>query len=156
MSVDYSILVTEEGWRKLQAELESLKLRRDLKTTEYLAMVKIAEPGESDVSLQVHSEITFLTQRITQMEETLSHARPVGPADLQPGLAGVGSQVLVRWDDDSEDSYAIVGPPEIGFRAGSISYQSPVGRALLGSREGARVEVMTPGGPRYLTVVNVS
>jgi transcription elongation GreA/GreB family factor len=70
------------------------------------------------------------------------------------GRIGLGSRVRVSDPDGSED-LSIVGPDEADARAGLISMQSPVGRALLGRSAGEEVKVRTPEGVRGLTVVSV-
>ena len=67
------------------------------------------------------------------------------------GSARLGSRVVIA-DEYGEAEYQIVGPQEADPRAGRISTQSPVGRALLGARAGERVSVVTPEGTRSVEV----
>jgi len=78
-----------------------------------------------------------------------AHVLPIGER------AVVGSRVRVRYDDGDSARYELVAPTEVDAEAGRISFQSPIGAALLGVRAGDRVEVVTPAGARRLTVRSV-
>lgn len=145
------MLVTEDGLKRLEEELQSLLQRRTSALNEFVTIVRTME---SDTD-HLPGEISLLDQRISQLQEAISHAIPVGIADREPGIVGVGSRVRVRWEDGGEDSLAIVGPPEVNPLEGFISYESPAGQALLGKRKGDCVEVNTPGGPKDLKVLDV-
>ena len=70
-------------------------------------------------------------------------------------VAGLGSVVTVRWDDGDEATYTIVGSLAVEPSAHRISYESPVGRALLGRRAAEWVEVVTPARQQRLLLVSV-
>ncbi len=148
------ILLTQDGWSKLQGELLALRKLRDSRPGEYREIALNAEPGEAAANY-LQSDIASLDRRIAQLEETLRRAVPVGPADRERGTVGVGSRVRVCWEDGECELYVLVGPPEVDLQTGRISYESPVGGALMGRREGESVEVMTPGGPCRLQVLQV-
>lgn len=65
------------------------------------------------------------------------------------------SRVRVR-DAEGEDEYTVVTRDAVDVARGRISMESPVGRALLGSRPGEEIVVQTPGGVRLLTVLDVA
>ncbi len=153
MSSLKEIYLTEEGWRKLQGELSDLLSQRDSRSGEYAQIADDIEWGKA-ASPTVQS-IGVLDRRIADLEKVLSLAVPVGLADRQPGIVGVGSCVAVRWDDGEEESYTLVGPPEVDLPAGKISYQSPVGRVLMGRQRDESVEVETPGGIARLRLLEV-
>jgi transcription elongation factor GreA len=62
----------------------------------------------------------------------------------------------VRWEEDGEETYLIVEPAEVDVSAGRISYESPVGQALMDRRAGDRVAVETLAGPAWLDVLAVN
>ncbi|MGE5618776.1 MAG: GreA/GreB family elongation factor [Sphingomonadaceae bacterium] len=153
MRVAQPLLLTEKGWRELQEELLSLQRQRTTMMSEYMNAVEGGEQGDALAS-GLRGDISSINRRIAQLDEVLSRAVPVGPGDRVDGEVGVGSSVVVRWEDGQEESYVIVGPPEVDLSTGRISYESPVGRALMGSRAGRWVEVETPGGVGRLFVVS--
>ena len=155
MKLTHGILLTEEGWRALHEELRSLRGLRRSQVDEYMDLARAAEPGESSARY-VPNDIALLDQRIAHLEEVLAKAVPVRAAEREPGRVGVGSSVVVRWeDDDEEERFTIVGPPEVDLQVGRISYESPVGRALVGKHQDDWVEVRTPTGSRRAHVLAV-
>jgi transcription elongation factor GreA len=149
-----SILMTEEGWERLRYELSVLRGRQGSKVVEYRNTLEGVDPADA-ISRYLMSDVAWIDRRIAELDEVLSRAVPVDPAERAKGVVGVGSRVKVRWDDGEEDEYVIVGPPEVNFGSNWVSYESPVGRALMGRREGERVGVSTPDGSSQLQIVGV-
>jgi transcription elongation factor GreA len=148
------VLLTRDGWERLREELASLRNQQGSRTSEYMGMVRSSEPGEAGLRA-VQSEIASADLRIAQLQEILSKAVPVEPEAREPGVAGVGSRLTVRWEGDGDEEYLLVGPPEVDPSAGRISYESPVGGALMGRRQGEWIEVATPAGPSRLQILEV-
>jgi transcription elongation factor GreA len=155
MNAAQPLLLTEDGWPRLHDELDRLRALRRSTMSEYLLLSRSAELDQT-TSEQLHDDISVLDGRILHLAEMLSRAVPAGGSHAEPGAVGVGSHVTVRWDDGEQESYVIVGPPEVDPRTGRISYQSPVGQALVGRRPGDSVEAATPGGVQRLTVIEVA
>lgn len=149
------ILLTREGWVRLHEELHTLESERHAIMDAQREFARATEPGEA-IARYLPQDMALLDRRIAHLEEVLSRAVPVSSGDREPGTAGVGSEVSVSWDDGAEETYVIVGTPEVDLDSGRISYESPVGQALLGAHEGEWVEVTTPGGQLHLRVVAVS
>jgi len=144
MDATTALRLTADGWRRLHDELLTLsEERREIEAAELA-------PDERRAAL------VPLESRIIELEAMLARAVPVDPAEREPGTAGVGSQVSVSWDDGTEETYAIVGPPEVETRSGRISYESPVGRALVGRKAGERIAVATPAGVTRLRVLAIA
>jgi transcription elongation factor GreA len=147
-----AVYVTAEGWRHLHDDLRSLRERWQA------AWGETRRDGAplQDSGGDPHGDLTLLVRRIAELQGVLARAVPVDHADRVPGTVGVGSRVTLRWEaDDTEETYTIVGPPEVAPHAGRISYESPVGRALVGRRTGDRVEAATLDGQARLAVVAV-
>jgi transcription elongation factor GreA len=89
------------------------------------------------------------------LEWVLSRAEPVADDEREPGVIGVGTEVKVVWDDGDRETLMIVGPPEVSAREGRISYESPVGQALMGRRAGEQVWVATQAGLSRLEIDQV-
>ena len=148
------ILLTQEGWRRLHEELAALRKQRGLELNEHIEAGHSGDWVESAAHYN-NSNVTTLNRRIMQLEEVLHRSIPVGPADREPGKVGVGSRVVVQWEDGEREDYIIGGPPEVDTSAGKISYEAPVGRALMGSRAGMWVDVKTPEGSCRLQIITV-
>jgi transcription elongation factor GreA len=149
-------MLTAGGARELEEELRHL---RNVKRPEIEESIRgAAEDGELDNAAYVDAQYQYglLTARLERLSRVLAQAEVVAdherPAD---GSAGLGSRVTVVSDDGSQAEYRLVGSLEANAAAGRISNESPVGRALLGQRPGARVEVATPASVMHLRVVSV-
>jgi transcription elongation factor GreA len=143
MNVVEAVMLTPEGWRQLHDELALLQERR----------ADVAEEPLDDAGAR--PELAALEARIDELHRVLQRAVPVDRAELLPDTVGVGSNVTVRWGDGDEETYTLVGPPEIEPRSGKISYESPVGQALIGRRSGEQVTVSTLEGVTLLEIVTV-
>lgn len=154
MELEPALSLTPEGWRRLQTELDSMQERRDSKLNEYLTVARGAKHGDVKDD-HLRSEIAFLNQRIRQLKDALGRATTVASVNKRAGTVGLGSRLTVRWEDGQESTFVVVEPLGINPGRGHISYESPVGRALLERRKGESVEVETPDGPRRLVILDV-
>jgi transcription elongation factor GreA len=73
-----------------------------------------------------------------------------------PDYIQIGSCVVVESASGEADTYFVVNPREADPRAGRVSSESPIGRALLGRRVGERVVIVAPGGSFAVTIQQVS
>jgi transcription elongation factor GreB len=101
---------------------------------------------------QIDGRIRFLQQRL----ETADVIDPQSQAAVAKGRVLFGCTVTVENEAGDQRRYAIVGGDEIDTERGYISWTSPVGKALLGHREGDLVVVNTPGGDEELEVIEVA
>ena len=153
--MDKPVLITKEGRDRLQAELDELRTVRRGEIAERIKYAKefgdITENAEYE---DAKNEQGMLEGRILTLESMLRNAVIIEQG-AEAGVVQLGSTVEVR-DEYGVQSFTIVGPAEVDVASGRISLESPVGKALLGSRVDDRVEVQSPGGARQLQVVRVS
>jgi transcription elongation factor GreA len=90
--------------------------------------------------------------QIADLEDKVSRAQIIDPASLSGDKIVFGATVTVRDDADKPQRYQIVGHPEADAKVGRISYESPLGRALIGKMVGEEVEVTVPAGDRFYLV----
>ncbi|HKW80823.1 MAG TPA: transcription elongation factor GreA [Casimicrobiaceae bacterium] len=150
--------LTIAGAEKLKAELQRLKT-----VDRPAAIVAIAEArSHGDISENAEYDAAkerqgFLEVRIRDIETLLAQAQIVDPAKIESdGRIVFGATVDLR-DEESGDSvrYQIVGDDEADIKAGTISVNSPIARALIGKRAGDTAEVQAPGGVREYQVLGV-
>lgn len=149
-------LMTPEGRELLQAELDVLI---NEKRTELAARIKDArELGDLKENAEYHAaknDQSFLETRIKTIEEQLRTARVIEAG--AHGRATVGSKVVVvDLDSNDTDTYHITGVSEADPLEGRISYESPIGGALMGASEGDEIEVQLPRGSMRIRVSSVS
>jgi transcription elongation factor GreA len=89
---------------------------------------------------------------IADLEDRLSRALVIDPTTLSGDKVVFGATVTLTDEDKKQVRYQLVGQTEADARVGRISYNSPLGRALIGRQVGDEVEVTTPSGERYYTI----
>ena len=98
----------------------------------------------------------FIEGRIEEIEGVLSRAEVIDPKTLSGDTVRFSATVqLVDEEDDQEHTYQIVGQSEADIKNGFISFDSPLGKALIGKTKGDNIQVRTPGGQRTYEVLNV-
>jgi transcription elongation factor GreA len=147
--------ITPEGLAEVRRQLDELiRVRRP----EISAKIRTArEFGDLSENFEYHAaknEQGFIEARIAELEAIVRNAVLI---ELRPAteLVEVGSTVRFQEGGGPEEVYRIVGPAEADPAAGRVSYESAVGKALIGSRVGDQVEVKTPDGSYTLRVIGI-
>ena len=142
-----------EGYEKLQSEV------RHLKTVERPAIIDAIEEARGHGDLSENAEYHAAKERqgqveaqIADIEDRLSRAMVIDPKTLSGDKVIFGATVHLLDENDKPVTYQIVGQTEADARVGRISYNSPLGRALIGRNVGDEVEVSTPSGDRYYAI----
>ncbi len=137
-----------EGYEKLTANLQALRLERP-------KIVDAIEEARAHGDLSENAEYHAAKERqgqveaqIADLEDRVSRAQIIDPTSLSGDRVVFGATVTVLDDDDKPQRYQIVGQAESDARNGRISYDSPLGRALIGKQVGDDVEVTVPSGDR--------
>ncbi len=142
-----TVMLTDDGVQQLTHDLLAFQERRTTLTE--------AVATSPDDAGELHSELVLIDRRIAEIQSVLARAQPIDHVDRVPGVVSLGSRVTVRWDEYGDETYTIVDPAEVASSAGRISYESPVGQALVDRRAGARVVVETIAGTAWLEVLTV-
>ncbi len=148
--------VTREGLERLKAELE------DLKSVRRPAIAAIVAEARSHGDLRENSAYDAARHDQMMNEKRISDLESLlrGAVIMEEGgagssdVVGIGNTVVVEIEGE-EERYTIVGAIEAKPSAGKISNESPIGRALLGRREGQVTQVPTPGGMQKLTILRI-
>jgi transcription elongation factor GreA len=151
--------LTREGLQRLREELDYL---RDVRRPQVAASLEQAR--ETNLSTEAEpgyelakEEQATLEKRILLIEHMLANAEIIDESAAQRSdTVRLGSTVVVKGEDDKEQTVHIVGPLEVNPLRGYISDESPVGRALMGRRAGDTVEVTVPNGTRRLKIVSLT
>ena len=150
--------MTSEWLEKLENELEELKVVRRKEVAEKikqaLAFGDLSENSEYD---EAKNEQAQVEARIAQIEGMLKVARVVDDANISTDAVSVGTKVkLLDVEFEEEEEYAIVGSSEADPSQNRLSYESPVGKALLGRKVGEVVEVEVPAGKIQFKILDIS
>ncbi len=151
--------LTKEGFQKLQDELEYLRTAKRQEVAERLH--EAMEGGELIENAEYEAaknEQAFVEGRIQELEIILAAAHIIdeAAAHQDPTLVQVGDTVVIKDEDGASEEYTIVGAAEADPRAGKISNESPLGKALLNHHPGDVVTVDAPGGSFKVTVVKTT
>ncbi len=152
-----SMVLTEEGYKKLEEELNHLKGPKKMEVAERIKIARefgdISENSEYD---EAKNEQALLESKILELENTLRLAKVVDNHDINTKKVGVGTTVkLFDFEFNEEIVYSIVGAAEVDIIAGKISNESPVGKALLGRKKDEEVFVETPGGLAKYKILSI-
>jgi transcription elongation factor GreA len=149
------IFLTPEGYEKLDEELHYLTTVRRPEVAAAIHEAKMdGDVSENAGYEEAKRQQAFLEGRILTLRGMLDNAVIIesnGPSDT----VVLGSRVTVVEDGFEPESYVIVGSAESNPADGRISNESPLGRALMGHRVGARVTFDTPGGPVEVELLRI-
>lgn len=142
------IILTPEGYKKLEEELRTLKVegRKEIaeKIKEARSYGDLSENAEYDAAKDAQAS---MEQRITQIENMLKNAQIVSDSDVTTDAISIGSRVkLFDIEFEEEMEYTIVGSTEANPDEGRISDESPIGSAILGHKADDVVDVELPNG----------
>ena len=152
------VILTDEGVKKLEEELESLKT---VKRKEIAEKIKVAlsfgDLSENSEYDEAKNEQAMVEARIAQIEAMLKNAKVIDDDDINTDVVSVGAKVKVLdLEFDEETEYQIVGSTETDPMNNRISDESPIGKGLVGHRVGDTVEVETPGGMLVFIIKGIS
>ena len=151
------IVVTESSYQKLKEELDYLKNVKRKEAAENVGIARsfgdLSENSEYD---QAKNEQAKIEAQISELEETISHAKVISDHEIQTDMVSVGVSVTVYdMEYDEEVEYQIVSSREVDPLENRISDQSPIGRALIGTKIGDIVSVEVPDGVAKFKVMKI-
>ena len=142
------VILTQEGFNNLEKELEYLKTEKRVEIAERIKVAlgfgDLSENSEYDEAKNAQSENEI---KIAELENKLRHAKIIDEKEIDTKTVQIGNTVQlhdIEFDEDVE--YTIVGSTEVNLAENRISNESPIGRALLGAKNGATVVVEAPAG----------
>ncbi|MFD1673632.1 transcription elongation factor GreA [Alicyclobacillus fodiniaquatilis] len=151
------VLLTPEGLKKLEDELEQLK---SVKRREVAERIKLAisygDISENSEYEDAKNEQAFIEGRIMTLEKMLRNARIIQEDEVATDVVSIGSTVTLKDIEFDEDvTYTIVGSAEADPAQNKISNESPVGRSLLGKNVDSIVEVNVPAGTIQFKILDI-
>ena len=149
---------TEEGLRKLREELNLLKDIERPKASQAIAEARdkgdLSENAEYDAAKEAQG---LLELQISKMEATLYNARLIDESQLDSSKVLVHSTAEVKnKSNGAKMKYKLVAQSEADLKKGKISVDSPIGKGLLGKKEGEIAEIIVPNGTIELEIVSIS
>jgi transcription elongation factor GreA len=152
------VILTYEGVRKLEEELEYLKtVKRKEVTQKIKTALSFGDLSENSEYDEAKNEQAFVEGRIANLENMLKSAKVIDEEDITTDTVNVGATVKVKdLEFDDEIEYTIVGSAEADPSQLKISNESPIGRNLLGKKVGDTVEVSVPDGVIKYNILEIT
>jgi transcription elongation factor GreA len=144
-----------EGYERIAADLKVLRAERP-------QIVDAIEEARAHGDLSENAEYHAAKERqgqieaqIAELEDRISRAQIIDPASLSGDRIVFGATVTLKDDEDKQVRYQIVGQTEADAKVGRISYNSPLGRALITRKVGDEIEVTVPSGDKFYLVEKI-
>jgi transcription elongation factor GreA len=144
-----------EGFEKLTGDLKRLRAERP-------QVVEAIEEARAHGDLSENAEYHAAKERqgqiemsIADIEDKISRAQIIDPTTLSGDKIVFGATVTLLDEDDKPVTYQVVGEAEADAKRGMISYNSPLGRALIGRQAKDEVEVTVPSGDKFYLVKKI-
>ena len=151
------IPITRQGYETLKKELKHLK------SVERPLNIKAIEEARAHGDLSEKAEFeaakerqAFIVGRLSELESKLACADIIDPDPFPKERAVFGCRVVLENIDTGENiEYQLVGPDESNIEKGRISVSSPLGKAILGKKQGIEITLQAPGGKRSYELIEI-
>lgn len=158
MTEDKELILSREGLKKMEEELEMLKT---VKRREVADRIKTAREfgdiSENSEYEDAKNEQAMIEGTIMSMEKKLRNVKILEDAAVNKDIVGVGSTVTIQNTATKDKSvYTIVGSVEADPFKNKISNESPVGQGLLGHAKGDKVEITIPAGTVVFEILDIT
>ena len=158
MDDNKEVLLTQEGYDKLEKELDYLRTEKRAEIAEKIKVAlgfgDLSENSEYDEAKNAQAENEG---KIAELENKIRYAKIIDESEIDTKTVQVGNIVKVYDEEfDEEITYTIVGSTEVDLAQNKISNESPVGAALLGKKKNQEVEVKTPAGTAKYKILSIT
>jgi transcription elongation factor GreB len=149
--------LTPEGARRLASELDQLmRVERPRVVGEVAEAAAQGDRSENAEYIYGKKRLREIDRRVRFLTKRLESAVVVKPGEVSGDLVRFGARVELRDENGKPSRYLLVGPDEADPGNGKLSFQSPLGRALMNKKVGDVVAVQRPIGEIEVEIVNVS
>ena len=155
---DKEVLLTQEGYDKLEQELDELKTTKRAEIAERIKIAlgygDLSENSEYDEAKNAQAENET---KIAELENKIRYAKIINESEIDTKTVQVGNTVkLLDIEFNEEVSYTIVGSTEVDLAQNKISNESPIGAAVLGAKKNQTIEVQAPAGVVQYKVLSIT
>lgn len=158
MEENKEVLLTQEGYDKLEKELEYLRTEKRAEVAERIKVAlgfgDLSENSEYDEAKTAQAENEA---KIADLENKIRYAKIIDESEIDTKTVQVGNVVKVfDMEFEEEETYTIVGSTEVDLSQNKISNESPIGAALMGAKKNQIVEVNAPAGVIKYKVLSIT
>ena len=146
--------MTPEGYKQIEDEIARLKKDRPRRIKILQDARALGDLSENTEYTEAKRDLGHLQSRLRYLDKQLKYAEIVETRD--DGKVDIGKTVVLKFDDDDEtEEYKIVGRMEANLEDGKISFDSPLGQAIMKKEAGVTSIVEAPAGEYKVTIVEV-
>ena len=150
------IFLTKEGIEEIRAELADLKeIKRPEIAAKLKAAIEMGDLSENADYIKAKEDQGFLEGKIQELEAILKLAKVIETDIGYSEKISIGATVVVKEEGYPEETIQIVGSKEADPSSGKLSYDSPIGSALLNHKPGDIIRVRTPGGSTNFKIIEI-
>ena len=158
MEENKAVLLTQEGYDKLEQELDYLRTTKRAEVAERIKVAlgfgDLSENSEYDEAKTAQAENEA---KITDLENKIRYAKIIDESEIDTKTVQVGNTVKVfDMEFEEEETYTIVGSTEVDLAQNRISNESPIGAALMGAKKNQVIEVNAPAGIIKYKVLSIT
>ena len=147
--------ITDKGYDKLLEELIHLQKIERPETTKIIAWAASnGDRSENADYIYGKKRLREIDRRVRFLSKRLENVKIINPIEIKSDTVLFGATVFFR-ENEEKKKLSIVGVDEVDINKGNISWRSPIGRALIGKKNGDLVEFNTPNGERELEVLEI-
>lgn len=150
--------MTQEGYDKLRSELDQLKTEERQKIAQEIAEAR--EKGDLSENAEYHAAKEaqgLLEMRINEMEKSLANVKIIDESDLDTSVVTILNKVTIKnLKNGKSVSYKLVSNNEADLKAKKLSVDSPIGKGLLGKKQGDIAKIQTPAGVIDFEIVEIA
>ena len=148
--------LTAEGAKLFREELENLKgpVREQL-SKRLRAAIQQGDLSENADYTSAKEEQAFVEGRILDLEAILKNVIIIDELMRSGEMVEIGSIITVQEEGDIPETYTLIGPQEANPINGKISFESPIGQALMNHHKGEIIQIETPQGMLKLKILNI-
>lgn len=151
------VVLTYEGVKKIEDELEYLKTVKRKEVTEKIKVaISYGDLSENSEYDEAKNEQAFVEGRIATLENMLKNAKIIDDEDINTDIVSIGSIVKVKdLEFDDELEFTIVGSAEADPALMKISNEAPIGEGLIGKKVGDKVTIQIPDGVTTFEILEI-
>lgn len=148
--------LTADGVKRFREELNNLKGPvRDQLSRRLRAAIQQGDLSENADYTSAKEEQAFIEGRILDLERILKNVIIIDELKKSGDAVVIGSIITIQEEGDVPETYTLVGPQEANPINGNISFESPIGQALLNHHKGEIIQIETPQGLIKLKIINI-
>lgn len=146
--------MTPQGYQEIQQQIKDLQDQRPAKIAQLKAARALGDLSENTEYSTAKRELRHLESRLRYLNKLLTYAKVVKPT--ADGKVGIGSTVTIEFSDDGQQvTYQVVGKQQADVTRQLLSFDSPLGKALMHQSSGTSVSVTAPAGNYQVKIIKV-